>query len=419
MNNSIDDKDSNRDLINNINNTNTNNTKSSNTDVNINSINNISEFDKNINYSSNVKNKEANSSSKHLKNLLKNRTSFKINEKIHEEENVEIEFKNYNYPLSSELVKTITNQMNGFLNSLGGRIYFGITDEGIVKGITLTQKQRDLFKNDLVNYSYNFFPNCRTEKFEVSFIPIKNKNDIFINNLYIVKLLVKQGDTSKLYSISDKYFESYIRLDGQVAKLKSSEIMHYIIDRNNNPKKQLDPTEFIDPSPERPVEKEEEVLVLSRSNERNIFSSIPNFNNNINNSKISNFSTSNNNKSNNNSNTNNNVNNNINNNNVYVNSNISKKKEIKASKKIIAVKINNIPDNFTDKKFLTYFQKIPINNYNLFIDRNNEVDYKNKNSKKGWAYLYISNKRDFESIQLIIIKINQEMMCDIKAKIKM
>ena len=84
------------------------------------------------------------------------------------------------------------------LNSIGGRIYLGITDDKIVKGIFLNYKKRDLIRNDLINYTYDFYPKCRTKKIDILFIPIKNmKKNKFQNTLYVIKIIVHQGDTDK------------------------------------------------------------------------------------------------------------------------------------------------------------------------------------------------------------------------------
>lgn len=232
----------------------------------------------------------------------KDRTFFVLNEMIKVEENKRVEFKNYSYPLPRKLVDIIKNQICGFLNSEGGRIYFGINDQGRIKGMYLTPKQKDLFRNELVNYTSQFYPSCRTEKLSVIFYPIRDSNsNKYLRDLYITKLVIKQGDTDKLYSITQKPFTSYIRMDGQVVQLSAEEITKFIVQRNKSPNKVVDEELYTDPEPEKPeltnnfVNKPSPVksnVKDSPNINSNIFSNT-NVNSNNNSNIFSNISTSN------------------------------------------------------------------------------------------------------------------------------
>ena len=94
---------------------------------------------------------------KELKQLrgqeLSKRTFFYKNEKLAYGEDQITEFKNYYYPLMIGQEKELKRQYIGFLNSTGGRIYIGINDQKEVKGIVLTYKNCDLFRNNLVGFS--------------------------------------------------------------------------------------------------------------------------------------------------------------------------------------------------------------------------------------------------------------------------
>jgi hypothetical protein len=193
---------------------------------------------------------------------LKKRTSFYLNEYLAYGEDELTEFKNYIYPLLDFQEKEIKRQYIGFLNSRGGRIYIGINDKKYVKGIILSYKDCDIFSNLLVGLSSEFYPQCRTDKIKVHFIPIKNSyNKKFINNLYVVKIIILPGDQYSLYSITKKGgLISAIRLQRQVLNLDAEEITKKIIERyelkrmrsNQNqievPDLNLD---FNDPEPEK------------------------------------------------------------------------------------------------------------------------------------------------------------------------
>ena len=107
---------------------------------------------------------------------IKQRTSFYYEELLAIEEGLHVEYKDYRWPLSSNLIETLKNQICGFLNSQGGRVYIGVSDDRIVKGVYLKPKKKDLIRNQITNYTSDFWPKCRTSKIEVMFIPVKTKN---------------------------------------------------------------------------------------------------------------------------------------------------------------------------------------------------------------------------------------------------
>ena len=187
-----------------------------------------------------------------FKNLpLKKRTFFYKEEKLIYGEDLYIEFKNYKLPFSNQNIEEIKKQICAFLNSKGGRIFIGIDDNKIIKGIQLDYKKLDETRNNIINYTFGFFPKCRLNKINVCFIPIKNENNLYIQNLYVIKIIIHQGDTNQLYSIIDKGgFISFLRLPGQCANLTAQEIRDEIIRRNSCPDIPINENEFKDPEPE-------------------------------------------------------------------------------------------------------------------------------------------------------------------------
>ena len=183
---------------------------------------------------------------------LHNRTFFYHNEKLIFGEDMFIEYKNYHFPFNNKNREEFKKQICSFLNSKGGRIYIGISDDKVVNGNILNYHDKDKNTNDIVNLTYDFFPKCR-KKIDVVFIPIKNKENNYIKNLYVIKIIVSQGDTNTLYSITNRGgFISYLRLKGQCALLTAEEIKNELLTRDKNPEKQIDSKEFIDPAPDIP-----------------------------------------------------------------------------------------------------------------------------------------------------------------------
>ena len=217
---------------------------------NINNINNICNIIKslqNFNYLFFVNNMQINNNNinnfrnglnadeiNKLKEIpLKDRVYLYSEEDLNDEEDEYTEFKNYTLPFSPEIIYELKRQYCGFLNSHGGRIYIGINDLRIVKGLNLDNTQRDTIRKELVNYINDFYPECRTNKINVYFIPIKSKQtNQIINHLYVIKIIIMPGEPYHLYSLSNKGgFISTLRLPGQCINLTAEEIYTEIIKR--------------------------------------------------------------------------------------------------------------------------------------------------------------------------------------------
>ena len=218
---------------NNINRINEININNSNNEINNNKVNNFNYFQ----YSHNKdihKDLEFNKELKKVKETpLKNRDFLYRDEVISDEENEYIEFKNYSYPFNQEIINELKRQYCGFLNSKGGMIYIGITDNRVVRGLFLDYKTRDIIKNELINITYDFYPKCRIDKINIYFIPIKslfyNKN---IEGLYCIKIIIMPGELYNLYSMTNKGgFISSLRLSGQCINLTAEEIFSEIMKR--------------------------------------------------------------------------------------------------------------------------------------------------------------------------------------------
>jgi hypothetical protein len=184
---------------------------------------------------------------------LSKRTYFYKNEKIVEDENLSIEFKDYQFPFGEKQIFEIKRQICGFINSNGGRLYIGITDDKIIKGIVLNNNNLNTFENLLISCIDKFCPKAPNGKIKMFFIPIKNaEKDSYIENLYIVKLIILPGDPTILYSLSSKTFYSSLRLQGQCANLTAEEIHKNILERRkrNNIINSYNEKDFEDPPPE-------------------------------------------------------------------------------------------------------------------------------------------------------------------------
>ena len=213
---------------------------------------------------------------------IKTRNFFYKGELLFAEEDETIEYKNYKMPLdykydsnvandkhTQEITFQLKKQICGFLNRKGGRIYIGINDSKIVIGNHLNSKDRDKTRNELTNLTSDFFPKCRTEKIRVVFVPVRNKiSDRHINNLYVIKIIIKQGEVNRLYSTTSRGFRSFMRLPGQCVELSAEEIEKNLVTRmsGENIFKKVDPEEFEDIEPHIPITSDSEEPIIPKNN---------------------------------------------------------------------------------------------------------------------------------------------------------
>ena len=178
---------------------------------------------------------------------LKDRTFFKENEIIKSdgENNIFNEMINKN---------SLKENICSFLNCEGGRIYIGINQDKQILGVDfIDSKERDNVNQDLYNLVKDFYPSVRKGEIKIYFIPIKNNKNQFIKGLYIIKIIVPQGNVNELYSIEQNQYQSYIRENGETKKLDCDMIEKEIITRTNKEKKIIDNNIFNDKEPEQPV----------------------------------------------------------------------------------------------------------------------------------------------------------------------
>ena len=188
--------------------------------------------------------------------LARFKTSFVLNERVYEDEGKTTEYKNYRYPFEGfgdlDPRQVLQKTICAFLNRRGGRIYLGIHDNKSVRGLQLTQKQRDDLKLEIQGLIRTFEPDIiNSEAVSIVFIPVKQSaNSKPIPGLFVVKIIVKQGDSSQLYSVQKRLLECYIRNDARVDLLSARETSDHIRKRDRNPEKQVEEEEFEDPKPE-------------------------------------------------------------------------------------------------------------------------------------------------------------------------
>ena len=198
------------------------------------------------------------------------RKFFIQNETIQYDEDHNIEYKMYTWPFYEYNENNLKKAICAFLNSKGGRLYIGITDNRVVKGIKVSPKERDNVKILIQSqYLATFYPDCR-HLVQIQFVPVKDSHQTqYIKSLFIVKIIVEQGNPDRLYSCDKFCFKAFLRLDAMCLNLESSRIEEEIIKRKTDPKSKIDASEFNDPAPDKPIENQEDINFKKNLNKGN------------------------------------------------------------------------------------------------------------------------------------------------------
>lgn len=118
-----------------------------------------------------------------------------------------IEYKTGGYAINN-LDQHIRKYGSAFLNSGGGTLALGVTDNGTVVGIFAPPPIQASIKANIKSEFKAFTPSVKEEYFEIDFIPTNKRN------YYVLELHVRAGDETEIYS--DKESKMYIRRDGSV-----------------------------------------------------------------------------------------------------------------------------------------------------------------------------------------------------------
>jgi hypothetical protein len=159
--------------------------------------------------------------------LLKKSNSLKeIVKEIKEGEGETQEFKStlrtnlhINQP-DKKIEHTILKTITGFLNSKGGILYIGITDEGKVLGI-----EKDNFEN--TDKFHLHFTNLFKQKIGKKYLNLINSKTIQIKNRHIFRIECKQSKNPIFIKDGQEEF-FYTRIGPQTTELKGSELIEYV-----------------------------------------------------------------------------------------------------------------------------------------------------------------------------------------------
>lgn len=141
---------------------------------------------------------------------LKNKNYFFFNETIQDNNDEENEFYAY-LPYFEQLeFFDLRKTICAFLNTNGGRIYFGI-EHASVHGTPLNKTEQDSIKREIDELLKGFNPKVELGECTCLFLPIFNKERRDRKQNYcIIKVIVKQGIQNDLYFTKDRV--AYLRV---------------------------------------------------------------------------------------------------------------------------------------------------------------------------------------------------------------
>ncbi|MEN2465621.1 ATP-binding protein [Ornithinibacillus sp. JPR2-1] len=155
-------------------------------------------------------------------------------------EDHEYEFKETSHNPPREIIKkNVAENTVSFLNSHGGRIFYGISNDRIVKGLAATPEEIDDIQKLIHDRLRKIEPAVSGNRYTINFHEVYDKNSNIVNDVYILEIVVPVPtvyERHNIYFSDGKYL--YVRLKGAKHKLTGPETVSFIQDKLT--KKELD-----------------------------------------------------------------------------------------------------------------------------------------------------------------------------------
>ena len=166
-----------------------------------------------------------------IQNVSKNKKILDIKELIEQGENDEVEFKEtlrydtYTNQVNKELERVVVKTIVGFLNTDGGTLLIGVTDQGETRGLlrdykTLPKQNKDGFENHLTMLLKTMLGINFIKYINISFKNIEGKEICIIN--------IESSNKPAYLRGSDKKEEFFIRTNNSTQPLSMSDAQEYI-----------------------------------------------------------------------------------------------------------------------------------------------------------------------------------------------
>ena len=186
----------------------------------------------NININNNINNFQS-------KDNIKRLTVFEYNKNVNIYEDENYEFKQFTINTDKDIYARLRQNMkyfSAFLNSNTGILYFGINDNGDIKGIELTNELRHSFELELNKIIESYDEHIKRNNNITYFFHEVIKNDELKLNedkkRYVIEIYIKVGLPDHIYTTPFKEDDSddygcYIKLNGTVKKIAGEHLFYY------------------------------------------------------------------------------------------------------------------------------------------------------------------------------------------------
>ena len=194
-------------------------------------INNSVFFNNTINMKNNIKNPQ----DKDIKRL----TIFEYDKNVNIYEDENYEFKQFVINTEKDIYARLRQNMkyfSAFLNSNTGILYFGINDDGIIKGIELTNELKHSFELELDKIIESYDEHIKKNNNIRYFFHEVITNDEMIKNedkkRYVIEIYITVGLPDHIYTTPFKEDDNddygcYIKLNGTLKKLAGDHLYYY------------------------------------------------------------------------------------------------------------------------------------------------------------------------------------------------
>lgn len=143
------------------------------------------------------------------------------------EEDLQHEFKEIkgNNPID-HIRSNVGEYITSFLNSDGGTIYYGISDNKEIKGVKLDYKPKDQVRRSVIDAVVGISPSISPDNISLEFVDVYNEKIEKIPDMYVVEVNVSnQLDKKDIFLYKN---EIHLRTNGVKKKLQGREIVDYI-----------------------------------------------------------------------------------------------------------------------------------------------------------------------------------------------
>lgn len=150
-------------------------------------------------------------------------------DKLTEEEGETLEFKTVESGNPSRAIaKQLPKYLIAFLNSQGGRIMFGVSDSGVVEGVSLKREDRDQLYKSITDVVSTISPPISQSSLIVSLRPIIRSGHE-LEDLFVVEISIPSGRPTEMYFTSSG--DTWVRNGTTSSSLKGHSLFIHICSR--------------------------------------------------------------------------------------------------------------------------------------------------------------------------------------------